>query len=311
MEEKKMNNLTEEQKSKLIEILEQLKEDREEKPKRKKYGKVPTPFSAKQLRALFANCTNAKQAMACLLALRTGMRIAETFSTKITDIRWELKQIRKEKTKGDKPRVYLLDDEFIKILRKWTLLLGDTEYLFPSDTLRKSHVKSEGFAREFRKILARAGLLVKDPNRPNGKLQHHLYSFHTFRTTFICLLLNKGISPYFVKELAGHSKLDTTMRHYAAAGFPSLRDALAEVFSGKKTKLPKPEKMEYPELRQEMQKPQTATQEAYLPDPLQQLEIQLARGEITIEEFNNRYNAIVQMRGTSNFAREERPSYVG
>lgn len=236
-----------------------------------KWGKIPTPFTPRQIRNLFAAIDNPKIALVCFVALRTGMRKMEVLTLKQSEIRWELCQIIKPRTKGGKPRVYYLDKPSIRILEKWCGLLGQSEYVFPSNDRQREHMHPTGFYTEFRKYMVRSGNWLLDPNRA-GKKKYLLLNFHSLRTTFCSLLVNNEVDIYTASKLMGHSKVATTAMHYAVLGDKTLKRGLDKVF-GAPESLPQP------------------TQTTNI-DPLHALKLKLVNGEITPEQFKERAQAL-------------------
>ncbi|WP_242424910.1 tyrosine-type recombinase/integrase, partial [Frankia sp. EI5c] len=53
--------------------------------------------------------------------------------------------------------------------------------------------------------------------------------FHDIRHTCVTLLLNAGVPPHVVREIAGHSAIDVTMEIYAHASLDDKRAALQKL----------------------------------------------------------------------------------
>ena len=67
------------------------------------------------------------------------------------------------------------------------------------------------------------------------------FHFHMLRHTFISNLANNGVSPQVAKELARHSKIDTTMDIYTHVNEDSQKQAINAVFNSKSAqKVPNP-----------------------------------------------------------------------
>lgn len=283
--------------------------------KQKKYMKPPTPFSLGQIKKLFGVMDNPKIALASFIALRTGMRLNEVLGTKISEIEWELQRINKPVTKGGKPRVYYLDKKVMQLLRKWVSLLGDVDYLFPSNIQGKERLDNQGFYGEFKKYLQKANLWIVDRNRSMGKTNRHIFCFHSLRSTFCSFLVNSGVSVFVAKELMGHSKISTTEKHYAYLGDTTLKHTLNKVFGNNTNKVEKEFlKQEIPTREQDQQRLNTAfqkEQEPPLRDALQELQIQLVNGRITIQEFNDKANAILNVRNTLEKKGIDTQKYIG
>jgi integrase len=278
--------------------------------KKRKYSKIPTPFSLKQLKRLFGVMDNTKMLMACSLAVVTGMRLNEVLTTKINDIEWELGRIKKqENTKGGKPAVFYLNKGFIDILRKWVSLLGETEYLFPSKQ-KQGIMSRQGFYSEFRKYLKKANLWIEDKNH-KGKRKQHIFTFHTFRTTFCSFLINAGVPVFATKTLMRHSKITTTERHYTYLGDMTLKKEMDRVFGNNKVKEYREQaEEEINNLEEHKEKINKIFETETRPqrEPLHELQISLVQGKITLEEFNNKSEAIMKVR---NFLKDKNKVYIG
>ena len=72
--------------------------------------------------------------------------------------------------------------------------------------------------RDFARIVKRAGLVDDE-----GKAR---FTMHDLRRSFVTNLLATGADPQSVKELAGHSAVATTLRHYAAVRAKNLTAAI-------------------------------------------------------------------------------------
>jgi len=297
-----LDEISEKDLQNLVSVVRKIKKKEDEKPKRKRSdGIIRTPYSVKQLKNLFSVISNAKIALIVFIALRTGMRQAEVLSLKLSEIEWELNRIKKPRTKGGRPRVYYLDPKAINILRKWVMLLGDTEYVFPSQRGRNGCLHNQGFYCEFKKYLKKAGLWIVDKNQ-EGKVKQHVYVFHSLRTTFCSLLVNSGVPVFVAKELMGHSKIATTERHYAFLGDVTLKKELDRVFGHGRNKQVKQWAKE--ELKRKDEHITTFNQrfddepeQIISRDPLHELQLRLVRGEISVAEFNQKGGAIKSMIG--------------
>ncbi|MFP8905741.1 tyrosine-type recombinase/integrase [Streptomyces atacamensis] len=55
------------------------------------------------------------------------------------------------------------------------------------------------------------------------------YRFHDLRHSFVSLLLDLGVAPHIVREIAGHSDLQVTLGVYAHASAEEKRKALTQL----------------------------------------------------------------------------------
>lgn len=124
----------------------------------------------------------------------TGIRVSELSNIKIKDIDFNKKQIRIV-GKGDKERIVLYGEYCSEILDKYLKVRQNSEYLILSNKGKKISVSS--IQKILKDILKKAS--IKKNITP-----------HVFRHTFATHLLNEGCDILTVKELLGHSSLDTT-----------------------------------------------------------------------------------------------------
>lgn len=125
----------------------------------------------------------------------TGIRVSELCNIKIKDIDFNKKTINII-GKGDKERVVLYGEYCLEILNKYMKIRNsDNEYLILSNNNNKINVTT--VQKILKEILKKAS--IKKNITP-----------HVFRHTFATHLLNEGCDILTVKELLGHSSLDTT-----------------------------------------------------------------------------------------------------
>jgi len=136
--------------------------------------------------------TDHKEAIA--LCLDTGMRLAEMFYITAEDVDFEARTVYLDDTKSLKPRSIPLTPRAAGIIRR-----------------RLSEHKGRMFDE-------------RDPNRLGYKFTmerkdlykyHHFtpWRFHDLRHTFVTLLLRKGVDPYTIMEISGHSRLEMVTRY--------------------------------------------------------------------------------------------------
>ena len=252
--------------------------------------KNPDYLTITQLEKLFNVIDKARDAVVCLLAFSSGFRREEVLSLRVQDIDWDRKTVMLNKTKGGERRPVSLRDWIIPILKKWIRIIGtDSEYLFPSDEFGKGYMHPQGFYSQYEKHLRKAGLWIEDHKRTDGS-RRHSYTFHTLRHSFSTYLLEKGVSPAKVQNMMRHSKLTTTMKHYAHIRDPISVNACDEAFTLKKA----PSVVTFDELGAELR------------DPIFQLKTLLVKGKINPEEYRQKLG-LLQM-ADSPIA--ERPSYI-
>lgn len=172
-------------------------------------------FSEKDLQALFSVITDPIIGRIVLFALHTGCRLSEILNIQIKDIDYDenfitIRNKADFKTKTGKIRQIPISEGIQRIL--WALKCHPGDYyIFTLNgpvRLNKDYV-----SQKFKKFLREANLPEK-------------FHFHCLRHTFITNLIKNGVSINFVKELAGHTEIKTTMG-YVHIELNDLREAIS------------------------------------------------------------------------------------
>jgi site-specific recombinase XerD len=155
-------------------------------------------------------------AMAVLL-LHTGLRVSELTNLKLPDVDLDRGQIKITR-KGDKEQYIHLNSEAVRALAKYLhscphymrlprFARNDRRFLPQSQNGRFFvGTKGQNLGRTYIYEVVRRYLKLAGINK--GKQGPHL-----LRHTFCTRLHQKGVSPFVIKELAGHKSLNTTMRY--------------------------------------------------------------------------------------------------
>ena len=157
-------------------------------------------MSATEIKALIDGMKNVKHRAIIMMLYSTGMRLSEIASLKITDIDSKQMRIKVVQGKGAKDRYTILSEQVLQELRAYYLIYRPKEYLFngyrpgkPMSMRNIQHLVQKG--------VAQIGLDSKN------------YTVHTIRHSFATHLVDNGTDLHTVKELLGHSNLQTTMRY--------------------------------------------------------------------------------------------------
>ena len=146
----------------------------------------------------------------CLLAI-TGMRVNELLPLKVHQLKtlltrgWVKIDRSKHGPAGHKAYLSEKGKQLLKSRQKdfdvLYLFKEDDSYIFTSQLDHSRHIRREQITKDINKIMA---LVSKNiPDRPNLKS-------HSFRTGFITELWKDTNDIEFVRQVIGHSKLDTT-----------------------------------------------------------------------------------------------------
>ena len=133
------------------------------------------------------------------IAYYTGLRIGELVSLKWQNININEKLIyvtsETKKTKNKKNRVIPISDKIIHYFQLPDAGYKDIDYIF---TYNNHKYHENHLSKTFKRILRKLNFEEK-------------YNFHCLRHSFISNLIERGVDINTVKELAGHSCIQTTM----------------------------------------------------------------------------------------------------
>lgn len=161
--------------------------------------KVREAFSAYEIQQLKQSCTSKRNmALLCFL-LCSGCRVSEVCGLNRDDINFaDLECV--VLGKGNKQRTIFMDSVGIMTMKEYLASRSDNEpALFIGK--RGERLQPGGVRDMLKKLARKAGVENVHP--------------HRFRRTLITLLLNRGMPLQEVAIIAGHEKVDTTMKYYA------------------------------------------------------------------------------------------------
>ena len=163
----------------------------------RKSKKLPPVMSVDEVTALIKGVKNVKHRTIIMLLYSTGMRLAEVSALKIADIDSKEMRIKVVQGKGGKDRFTLLSETVLLELRAYYIIYRPSVYLFNGRTAGKS-MSLRNIEHLVQKAMIQMGL---DSNR---------YSVHTIRHSFATHLVDNGTDLHTIKELLGHTNLQTT-----------------------------------------------------------------------------------------------------
>ena len=166
----------------------------------RKSTKLPAVMSAREIKALIDGVKNIKHRTIIMLLYSTGMRLSEIARLKITDIDSKNMRIKVVQGKGAKDRYTILSEAVLLELRAYYIIYKPKEYLF-NGSRPGGPMSMRNIQHLVQKALAQIGLDSKN------------YTVHTIRHSFATHLVDNGTDLHTVKELLGHSNLQTTMRY--------------------------------------------------------------------------------------------------
>jgi site-specific recombinase XerD len=143
---------------------------------------------------------NLKHRTILMLLYSTGMRVSEIANCRIADIDSRNMRIKVVQGKGAKDRYTIMSQQVLLELRAYYLIYKPKEYLFNGDQPGKRY-SVRSIQHLMQKALTKVGLENKH------------FTIHTIRHSFATHLLDNGTDLHTIKELLGHSSLQTTMKY--------------------------------------------------------------------------------------------------
>ncbi len=186
------------------------------RPRREK--RLPEILSAAEVRGLIEATDNLKHKSALMVMYSSGMRIGEVVKLRLRDIDSARMLIRVEQGKGKKDRYTLLSPVALLMLRQYWKRYRPSSWLFESWD-RATHWSVRSLQHVFKRAAGKAGL-------------RKAVSSHSLRHSFATHLLEQGVDTLTIKELLGHSQLQTTAQylHVRQSRLSSLDNPLDRLF---------------------------------------------------------------------------------
>ena len=144
-----------------------------------------------------------------MLIYSAGLRSSEVIHLKISDIDFERRSIHIRRSKYNKDRILPLSDYMSIGLQKYILLERPLTWLFNGKTLGEPY-SPKAISWVMREAAKTAGI-AKD------------VTVHTLRHSYATHLIEDGLNIVTVKDLLGHSKIETTMIYLHIAQCPLVK----------------------------------------------------------------------------------------
>jgi integrase/recombinase XerD len=164
----------------------------------RKEFKLPDILSEEQIVHLLSSIKNSKHQAIIALFYGSGLRLNELRQLKMCNIQRANLSIKVVAGKGNKDRFTLLPQSIIPLLISYYKQNKPQIYLFEG--------QRPGVAMNNRSIQHAVSQAMVDAG-----FEAHKYSSHTLRHSFATHLLDNGTDLHTIKELLGHSNLETTM----------------------------------------------------------------------------------------------------
>lgn len=174
------------------------KESHVKLPKIKKEKKLPTVLSKEECKLLFSLTKNHKHRIILMFIYSAGLRVSELSNLKWSCVDTDRMTILIKRSKGNKDRYVPLADNLLSDLVKFISGNVRSQYVFTGSNTHKK-ISRSGIRFLMRQAVKRAGI------RKEG------VCLHTLRHSFATHLLEDGLDIISIKELLGHSRLETTL----------------------------------------------------------------------------------------------------
>lgn len=169
-------------------------------PRRRQYREFPTLMSKNELTRFFSSMDNLRDRAMFETAYGAGLRLSEIAQLRVQDIDSGQMRIFVHHGKGGKDRYTLLSQRNLEVLREYWKAYRPNHpegYLFYPRMQRHKVLTTRSVQNAFHNCCKKAGL-------PDT------YTTHTLRHCFATHLLESGAEVCQIKELLGHTFIQTT-----------------------------------------------------------------------------------------------------
>lgn len=166
-------------------------------PRHRKPHKLPDILTKEEIQTLFNACDSLRDKCILMTLYGAGLRLSEVASLKISDVQSDKMQLFIRNAKGSKDRYALLSQANLEMLRAYWKAYRPKELLFYSRNHTGTHITTRAVQNLFRKYIKKAKITKN-------------VTVHTLRHSFATHLLESGTSIYHIKQLLGHSNINTT-----------------------------------------------------------------------------------------------------
>ena len=162
---------------------------------------LPRAMEPDDVRQLLCVIGHIRDRAMILVLLRTGMRIGELLTAKVSDVNVKERTITIwEGVKNRRGRVVYFSDDARDALNKW-LKLREARGPYPFYGRSGGRLSYNGARLMFKRNLDKAGLA------------HKSYTLHCLRHTFASEMLNAGMRLECLQPLLGHDNIEMTRRY--------------------------------------------------------------------------------------------------
>ena len=167
-------------------------------PCHRKQRKLPATLTRKEVNAIFNACDNLRDKCLFMTMYSAGLRLSEVVNLKVTDVDSSKMQLFIRNSKGSKDRFAILSQACLEVLREYWKEFRPKDWLFYSRrNPTGTHISPRAIQHVFKKLKCVAGITKN-------------VTSHSLRHSFATHLLENGVSIFHIKQLLGHSSINTT-----------------------------------------------------------------------------------------------------
>jgi integrase/recombinase XerD len=164
--------------------------------------KLPSILSPNEVQRIIKVTTNIKHRTLLMLIYSAGLRVSEALNLRVQDIDGERKTLHIRCGKGGKDRYVILSPVIYQALRDYWRTCRFQDYIFPHPKNPHKPLTINSALLIFKSAKATAGV-----TKTGG--------IHSLRAAFATHLLESGTDIFTIKELLGHSTIQSTVRYLA------------------------------------------------------------------------------------------------
>ena len=172
----------------------------------RKVHHLPQVLNKAECKLLFSTLKNLKHRVAIMLIYSAGLRVQEISSLKISDIDPERMMLRVRNGKGNKDRHVPLSVLLLPDLKNYLEKYRPLVYVF-NGKISGASMSKTSFGLALRNAVRRCGF------HKSG------ICLHTLRHSYATHLLENGLDIISIKELLGHTRLETTLIYLHVADY--------------------------------------------------------------------------------------------
>ncbi|HZX44085.1 MAG TPA: tyrosine-type recombinase/integrase [Candidatus Nanoarchaeia archaeon] len=260
---------------------------------KRKRVKYPNVLNKEQLVKLFDTIDNPKVMVGSFIGFFCGLRIQEVCKLRKQDLDLVNRRLKVIDSKFGKDGYVPIPPQAIRIIQLWLEILGNSEWLFPSNQFKDQHISTKTLYHHFYQALERANLRDFDFNDVKGRPRYKYY-FHTLRHSYATYLLEQGVPIEHISKSLRHEQLETT-QIYAHISDIELQKRIDHAFTY-------PHMNNYqrissnfsdvPKIEKEEKKIPDKMDFSKITDPIEILKLRFAHGEIPPEDFQKRMSLL-------------------